>query len=40
MVMIRTAYLRGFLSTAGKKHKVHIESSKNEAGDRVYRSAK
>ncbi len=30
--------VRGFLSTAGKKRK--IESSKNEAGDRVYRSAK
>jgi hypothetical protein len=29
--------VRGFISTAGKKHGVKIESSKNEAGDRVYR---
>jgi hypothetical protein len=29
--------VRGFISTAGKKHGVQIESSKNEAGDRVYR---
>ena len=28
--------VRGFLSTASKKHNVNIESSKNEAGDRVY----
>jgi hypothetical protein len=29
--------VRGFISTAGKKNSVKIESSKNEAGDRVYR---
>jgi hypothetical protein len=28
--------LRGFISTAGKKHNVKIASSKNEGGDRVY----
>jgi hypothetical protein len=28
--------LRGFLSTAGKKHNVKIVSAKNESGDRVY----
>jgi hypothetical protein len=28
--------VRGFLSIAGKKHSVKIESAKNEAGDRVY----
>ena len=32
--------IRSFLSTAGKKYSVTIESSKNEAGDRVYRIAK
>ena len=32
--------VRGFISTAAKKHKVNIESSKNEAGDRVYKIAK
>jgi hypothetical protein len=32
--------VRGFISTAGKKHGIKIESSKNEAGDRVYKSAK
>jgi hypothetical protein len=32
--------VRGFISTAGKKHNVKIESSKNEAGDRVYKIAK
>jgi hypothetical protein len=31
--------VRGWISTAGKKHGVTIESSKNEAGDRVYRIA-
>ena len=31
--------LRGFISTAGKKHNVKIESSKSESGDRVYRSS-
>jgi Protein of unknown function (DUF3489) len=29
--------VRGFLSTAGKKHQVKIESEKNEGGARVYR---
>ena len=29
--------LRGFLSTAAKKQRIKIESSKNEAGDRVYK---
>ena len=28
--------LRGFISTAGKKHNVKITSSKTEGGDRVY----
>ena len=28
--------VRGFLSTAGKKHNVKITSSKSESGDRVY----
>ena len=32
--------VRGFISTAGKKHSIKIESSKNEAGDRVYKAAK
>jgi len=32
--------VRGFISTAAKKHNINIESSKNEAGDRVYKSAK
>ena len=32
--------VRGFISTAGKKHGVKIESLKNESGDRVYRIAK
>ena len=32
--------VRGWISTAGKKHGVEIESSKNEAGERVYRIAK
>jgi uncharacterized protein DUF3489 len=32
--------VRGFISTASKKHGVQIESSKNEAGDRVYKLAK
>jgi len=30
----------GFLSTAAKKRGVKIESTKNDAGDRVYRIAK
>jgi hypothetical protein len=29
--------VRGFISTASKKHRVKIESSKNEGGGRVYR---
>ena len=32
--------VRGFISTADKKHGVKIESLKNESGDRVYRIAK
>ena len=32
--------VRGFISTAGKKHNVKIESLKNEAGDRFYKIAK
>ena len=32
--------VRGFLSTAAKKHSLQIESSKTEAGDRVYRIQK
>ena len=28
----------GTLSTAAKKHKLHIESRKTEAGDRVYQT--
>ena len=32
--------VRGFISTAAKKHNVEIESSKNDAGDRFYRIAK
>ena len=32
--------VRGFISTAGKKHSITIESSKNEAGVRVYRTVK
>lgn len=30
--------VRGFLSTAAKKHKFHIESRQTEAGDRVYQT--
>lgn len=30
--------VRGFISTLGKKHGIKIESSKTEAGDRLYRS--
>jgi hypothetical protein len=29
--------VRGFISTAGKKHGVKIDSSKTEAGERLYR---
>src|SRR5579871_6319349 len=32
--------VREFISTAGKKHNVKIESSKNEAGERVYSIAR
>ena len=32
--------VRGFLSTAAKKHSLQIESGKTEAGDRVYRIQK
>ncbi len=32
--------VRGWISTAGKRHGVEIESSKNEAGERVYRITK
>jgi hypothetical protein len=32
--------VRGFISTAGKRRKVKIESVKNEPGDRVYRIEK
>ena len=32
--------VRGFLSTAAKKHKLNIESAKNEAGERLYKIAK
>jgi len=32
--------VRGFISTAGKKHGVKIESAKNEAGERLYKIAK
>ena len=30
--------VRGFISIAAKKHNIKIESSKNEAGDRVYKT--
>jgi hypothetical protein len=32
--------VRGFISTAAKKHRLTIESAKTEAGDRVYQIAK
>jgi hypothetical protein len=32
--------VRGFISTAAKKHGVTIESAKNEAGERIYKIAK
>jgi hypothetical protein len=32
--------VRGFLSTAGKKHGLKIESTKNEDGERTYKIAK
>jgi hypothetical protein len=31
--------VRGFLSTAGRKHNVKIDSAKNEGGERTYRIA-
>jgi Protein of unknown function (DUF3489) len=32
--------VRGFLSTAAKKHALKIESAKNEGGERTYKIAK
>src|SRR5436305_11413725 len=32
--------VRGFISTATKKHNLKIESTKTESGDRVYKTAK
>ena len=32
--------VRGFLSTAARKHHVQIESSKSDAGNRTYRIVK
>jgi Protein of unknown function (DUF3489) len=32
--------VRGFISTAAKKHGVKIDSAKNDAGERLYRTAK
>jgi hypothetical protein len=32
--------VRGFISTAAKKHGIQIESTRNEAGDRLYKIAK
>ena len=32
--------VRGFISTAGKKHGIKIESAKNDAGERTYKIAK
>ena len=32
--------VRGFLSTAAKQHSYQIESSKNEAGEHVYKIGK
>jgi hypothetical protein len=32
--------VRGFVSVAAKKHRLKIESAKNEAGDRAYKIAK
>ena len=32
--------IRGFLSTAAKKHGLKIESAKTEVGERVYKIAK
>jgi len=32
--------VRGFISTAAKKHDIKIESTKNDAGDRVYKTGR
>ena len=32
--------VRGFISTAGKKHGIKVESGKNDAGERTYRVGK
>ena len=32
--------VRGFISTAGKKHGIKIESAKNDTGERTYKTAK
>ena len=32
--------VRGFISTAAKKNRIKIDSSKNDSGDRVYKIAK
>ena len=32
--------VRGFLSTAGKKHRLKIESTRTAAGERTYKIAK
>jgi len=32
--------VRGFISTAAKKHNISIESSKNQAGERIYKLSK
>ena len=32
--------VRGFISTAGKKQGVRIESTKNDAGERIYKRTK
>jgi uncharacterized protein DUF3489 len=32
--------VRGFLSSAAKRHGLHIESTKNESGDRIYQIKK
>ena len=32
--------VRGFISTAAKKNRIKIESSKNDSGDRIYKIAK
>ncbi|HTB13460.1 MAG TPA: hypothetical protein VK752_17890 [Bryobacteraceae bacterium] len=32
--------VRGFISTGSKKHGVNIESAKNQAGERTYKTSK